>query len=219
MADEKAPAPEAAPEAPKYLTVEDFNRAASARDKRLEQRLEKMLAERAAPKPAPADDDADEPQPAAAQGAAAPSSDAAIKRLEKMLERERKAREATEATLRDNAAKSARDEERSRLAEQLTAEGITGAKLKAAVALLHTEERRIKRNDQGSIVYVGDDGDETDLKAGLKSWLSTDDGKSFLPPRGAQGSGTQPARGRLGEPLSPRDALRGMFSGMLTGKE
>jgi len=105
------------------------------------------------------------------------------------LEAERQQRE-------DEKAKRLRDEERSALTSALHDAGVTGAAARAATALLYTEENRVRRDDDGSIVFVASEewGEvELGLTDGLKKWLDTDDGKTFMPPRGTSGSGAAPS--------------------------
>ena len=202
MADEKAPETPETPQTetqPRYMTVDDFNRGASARDKRLMGQIEKLLetrlsslTQRAA---APADDpDDDEPHAAPAQGQQAAPEDRRFAKLERQLAKERAAREAAEKATAERDAKASRDDERARLSGLLQEAGISGAKLKAAVAVLHTEDRRVKRDADGSIVFVADDGDEVPLAAGIKTWLNSEEGKTYLPPRGSSGSGATPGK-------------------------
>lgn len=220
--------------APKFMTEAEFNKAFSAREKRFLGSIEKTLTEKfAALAPKPKDDDDDEPaeqqgtttqtpagQTAGGQ-AAAPSNDKEIRKLQKQLARMNAERDTEKKANEEAAAKNRRDTERSKLGEALASAGIAGAKLKAAIALLHTEEARIRTNDEGKIVFVDGD-DETDLAAGIKAWLQTEDGKSFAPPRGAAGAGTKPGKppaGKQGEDKSSekvrvgremlRHALRG----------
>lgn len=192
-------APEQTPEAqgPKYLTSEEFNRATSARDKRLTASLEKMLEAKLAslmPKPKDPEEVAEEtPAQAAPQGAQAKPADPMASELAKL----RKRLEASEKTAADEraareaqTAKAMRDEERSTLSAALAAEGITGVKAKALISLLHSEEKRVIRDSEGRIAFVNADNEPDDFGSGLKAWLATDEGKAFLPARGVQGTNT-----------------------------
>jgi hypothetical protein len=120
--------------------------------------------------------------------------DARIKELEaKAAEAERKSIETESKRLAS--------EERQALAEGLTSLGIDSAKQRAAIALLYGEDHRIARDDAGSIGFRVKRGsgantydDIVSLEDGLREWASTDEGKSFLPPRGATGGGTVPGK-------------------------
>jgi hypothetical protein len=108
-----------------------------------------------------------------------------------------------------------RDEERSALANALQAKGVSGAKLKGALALLYTEEKRIGRAEDGKIAFkVQRAGyvDDLDLDKGIDEWLKTDDGKEYMPARPAAGSGAAPARngqaGKGGKPSTADLALK-----------
>lgn len=93
-----------------------------------------------------------------------------------------------------------RKEERAELQRVLIERGMDPKRAKGAVALLHGDERRIKRDGDGNIVFTVERGsgssrysDELSLSDGVAAWLDTDDGKSYLPPKGARGSGSAPA--------------------------
>lgn len=141
--------------------------------------------------------------------------EAELKKLKEQVENERQAREAE---------KQARmsQEERTALSQALTAAGVDGARLKAAMALLYTEEKRIARNDKGEVGFkiqvAGGYEDVVSIEQGLTEWLKTDDGKAFLPPRAAGGSGT--VAGRPGQPGAKgmsRDEMLARLPGLLFG--
>lgn len=200
----------AAAEKPSYMSVADFNKAASARDKRLIAQVDKA-AESAAARAIAAYEKAKEEaaeaaaeaaaseRQAAAQQSSAGQSDGTVKELAKLKKQnEQTAKElATVLAARaEDAAKSAKQEEKSKLTEVLTSAGTDPKKLRGAIALLHgdPDTRRVKRSADGSIVFLDEDGDEIDLQSGVKSWLSSDEGKAYMPPRGAQGSGAEPTK-------------------------
>lgn len=87
-----------------------------------------------------------------------------------------------------------RQEERSSLTDALREKGVEGPLLKAAAAVLYTEEQRITRNDSGDIVFkMEEDGFEQEFSVneGIAKWLETEEGRSFKPARPAAGSGAQ----------------------------
>lgn len=176
-------------QAPAPLTAEDFNRAFSARERRLQESFEQRLAAREAewakrfealqPKPA----DPAQPDPAAA-------AEARLRALEKQLTEEKERVARTEA-------QRARDEERSALINQLSTLGVTGPRAAAVAAYLHGEQGTVRRAKDGRIVFVVPrDGytDELDLAKGLAEWAKTPEGKDFLPARDVGGSGEAPRR-------------------------
>lgn len=123
-------------------------------------------------------------------------SEARIKALE---EENRK----SQAEAAQSEAKRRQDEEKAALASVLADQGITGARQRAAMSLLYTEDKRVVREDDGAILFVVPRSGYTDkvkLDEGVKEWLNTDDGKAFMPPRVAGGSGAKgsPAPGRSG---------------------
>lgn len=105
-----------------------------------------------------------------------------------------------------------RDEERGILTDTLRTSGLPDTMIKAAVALLHSEEKRIGRTEDNRVVFRTEKGtgaaryvDEQDVAAGVADWLKTDDGKAFVPARPAQGAGGQPSRPGA-RPGSPAEA-------------
>lgn len=117
-----------------------------------------------------------------------------IKELEQQNKAEREARETEKAT-------RLREEERNKLASVLNERGIPAPQVRAAVALLHTEDKRVARTEDGRIVFKFERGsgqgkyvDELEVDKGVDEWLKSDEGKAYLPARQAGGSGGQPAR-------------------------
>jgi len=193
---------ESTPEKPSFMTAAEFNKAVTAREKRLTDRLEKAFEDRLAkalaakkPDPEPDPEPDDEPDDGAAAKPAGAAPDATAKQianLQRQLTRERNEREKREAADREKDAKIARDEERAKLADAFTMAGGDPDQTKLIVALLHTEEKRVRRNEEGKIVFVTEDEEEMDLAAGIKAFLASDYGKRFVKARGAQGAGTKP---------------------------
>jgi hypothetical protein len=140
------------------------------------------------------DDTADPPDPTAAKPPKGQSteSDQRLKSLEKQLADERKKRELSEAKQLETEAKRSRGEEDDALKSALMASGVKDeARIRAALHM-HRGEGRIKRGEDGAILFVKrtDAGDEElPLAKGVAEWAKTDEGKVFLPPTGAGGSG------------------------------
>lgn len=174
---------------PQGMTPEDFNRAFSARERRLQESFEQRLAAREAEWAKrfealqPKAQEPGQPDPAAA-------AEARIRAMEKRLAEEQELRTKTET-------ERARTEERSALMNGLAAIGVTGPRASAAAALLHGELGTVRRAKDGRIVFVVPrDGytDELDLAKGLAEWAKSPEGKEFLPARDAGGSGEPPRR-------------------------
>ena len=88
-------------------------------------------------------------------------------------------------------------EERTALSQALTSRGVTGPHLKGAMALLYDAEKRVVRDEGGTVAFkVQRNGfDEVlPLEKALDEWLGTEDGKAYLPPRPVAGSGVTPGR-------------------------
>jgi hypothetical protein len=130
-------------------------------------------------------------------------------RIQELEKRAKDAELAREAEIRTRTV----SEDRSALADALRKGGVAdGASLKAAVALLYTEEQRVVRDDRGRIVVKqeGKYGEElVPLEEGIGAWLASNEGKSFLPARGASGSGNVHNQGNNGSGKyvgNPKDA-------------
>lgn len=176
------------------MTVEQFNKGATAREARLQQtfakqleaqqaKLEELLAARNDAK-----DDApksDKPENAAQERA----QKAAEKR---MADLEAKLAASERAQL-ESAQKTARQEERAKAHSVMSAKGIVGARANAVAALLY-DAGKIKRAEDGAIVFV-DGNDEVEFEQGFSAWLTTGEGKEFLPARTVGGSG-ETAKGK-----------------------
>lgn len=183
---------------PKFMTAEDFNGAMTARERRFEQRIQKLIEHSFTTRQAaPVADDGADPEAETTQegqeaAAKKPSgSDLAIKRATAKIEALHRQMQAKEEAAAKEKAELLQRQEKSDMLAALSAAGVTTAK--GAYALLK-EEGRIKRNADGELVMVvvkeyGED--EVPIADGVKHWLSTDEGKHFALPRGGgDGSGT-----------------------------
>lgn len=111
--------------------------------------------------------------------------DARLQEMENKYAEERKAREGERATNR-------RQEERTRLAAALAEAGVPQERVRSAVALLYTEDKRIGRDDDDNIVFkMQRDGytDNLEVGGGIEEWLKSSEGKHYAPVRDVRGSG------------------------------
>lgn len=116
-----------------------------------------------------------------------------------------------------------RDEERNELAGALRRAGVGDAQIRPAIALLYTEEQRVARlpdTNKVALKVNGKYGEElVPVDEGVLSWLKTDDGKMFLPARGAGGSGTTHSsqnRAKPGTPAEKKAAAKAEAMAILT---
>jgi hypothetical protein len=116
---------------------------------------------------------------------------AKVAQLEKQVEDEKKAREAAETKSREervlNSARAA-----------LRKAGVPEERVKAAIAVLHNAEGRLRLDDSDrpGLHFQRNGYDEVvEIEKGLDEWLKTDDGKVFLPPRGTEGTGEGTSNG------------------------
>lgn len=162
-------------------------------------------------------DEAGKP-PKLAKGQSA-EADQRFKALEKQLADEKKRRETSEAKQAEAEQRRARAEEDDAVKSALMAAGVKDeARIRAALHT-HRGEGRIKRDDAGTILFVkrSDAGEEeVTLAKGIAEWSKTDEGKVFLPPTGASGSGGGPPKngGANGAPgkLSTSDFQSAIFN-------
>jgi len=77
---------------------------------------------------------------------------------------------------------------RNTVKENLIKAGVSTPMIKAAMALLVDSDKIVGYNDDEQIVFKTESGD-LDLAVGLKNWSKSEEGKAFVAPRGAQGSG------------------------------
>jgi hypothetical protein len=116
------------------------------------------------------------------------------KKMSKMEERlvaaERKAKASEDEALQMKT-ESAKEKERGALTSALQGK-IKPALLPAAVSLLYNERHMIKRNKDGDIVFEmkrKDYIDELTVEEGVLEWLTTPEGKEYVPPVVAGGTG------------------------------
>ena len=113
---------------------------------------------------------------------------------------EKKRLEAIEKKLAEAEAKSAalekratEEQRRANMSGALEAAGVKGVQVRHALRYLEGEGL-VKPNDDGQLVFVKRSGsgaeEEVEFAKGLADWMKTDDGKHFLPPSGAGGSGS-----------------------------
>ena len=196
---------------PQFMTPDQFNRAWSDRERRLQASFDKRLEELQA-KLSPSRDEQPAQPNANAQGEN--PNEARFKALEKKLAER-------EAQLEAESSKRARTEEQQLLRAALEAQGITGARATVLVSHLHGAAGAVRRNKDGRVVFaVARDGydDELDVAKGVEEWLKTPEGKELAPPRQVGGSGTDPKqRGNVGgaqqKPVRGEALLRALTGG------
>lgn len=131
------------------------------------------------------------------EGGAPPPDDKAnpvVAGLQKQLDAMKAKVEASDAKAEAAEAKQRDAALRARLAEQLALHDIEGTRAQHAIGYLVDAAKRV-RYDGDDLVFM-DENDAVDLKTGLAEWAKGDEAKLYLPPRGANGSGTPPAAGR-----------------------
>jgi hypothetical protein len=211
----------AEPTAPKYMTPEDFNGAMTARERRFEQRIAKMLEERfQAFTPASAKaavEEETEPTEPTTPAAQPDKSSKDVLRLKDEVAKMKKERAREREEIEKERNTRLVSEANAQVQAALSESGAAGPHNKAAWALLHAEGK-IKRNDAGEVcielprTYLGKTELElVPVKEAIPEWLNSDAGKLFMPPRGGgDGSGTTIKGGapRAGGKLTKEEAKR-----------
>lgn len=94
---------------------------------------------------------------------------------------------------------------RNTVKDALTRAGVSPHLMKAAMAVLVDADKRIQRSEDGDIIFKDDRFGERSLDDGLRDFLRSEEGKSFLPPKGARGSndrrytGSEPVPAKMSE--------------------
>ena len=197
----------------KFIDVESFNKALTQRNNKVEKTFEAKIAalqssfdtqvksqfeELRALLQGSKAGGASESQTQSQAQPTAPTSqsadDARVKAMEKELKKLREQSDAL-AKERDSERQRARDGAlHNSVLEALQAKGVSGHQAKLALGHLTkvAGSTRYSTDSPNEVVFVNADGEEMPLKDGVSSWLSTDEGKFFLPPRGVNGSGDRP---------------------------
>lgn len=91
---------------------------------------------------------------------------------------------------RDAAISKQRDKDlREQVRDNLTKAGIPPHLQKAAMAILISEDKVVSYDEDGTMVFKTQNEGNLVLAEGIKSWVKSDEGKNFLPAKGAAGSG------------------------------
>jgi hypothetical protein len=141
--------------------------------------------------------------------------EARMSEMEKKWEAERKRGE-------EERLKALRAEERGELESALRSAGVADERLRGAVALLYTEDKRVGRDKDGKIVFrVPKEGytDELSLSDGITEWIKTNEGKHYMPARPVGGSGAMGGRGAKGQIKESRAELMAKLGRQLMGAE
>jgi hypothetical protein len=114
------------------------------------------------------------------------------KKLQSQL-REATAKLEAEHTARKREREAAlKKEEETELREALRTSGVSETYLEGAMALLYHSQKRITRDDEGAILFRTNQEwgpEDKPLREAVQEWVNSDEGKHYLPPRPAAGSG------------------------------
>lgn len=137
--------------------------------------------------------------------------------MKAQLDREAKSRE-------EERQKRLINEERNSLRDALTSNGVPPALVQAAVALLHTDQKRLERNEDGTIHFLlqeqspsGPYVERVGVAEGVERFLKSDEGRYFLPPKPAAGAGSKGGNApgnNVREGESETDAIARLFEAL-----
>ena len=119
--------------------------------------------------------------------------DSEVSRLKARLANMEKKANDSEAQRIKEKQESLKVRERAALSSALREVGVEGPKLKAAIALLYTEEGRVGTDQDGNVIFKFQrDGyiEEMSLADGMEEWVATSDGKHFVPAKNVGGAGS-----------------------------
>jgi hypothetical protein len=141
----------------------------------------------------PKDEPKDDPKSDKGKGKKSDDVDPAVARLQEQLEQlERKNREADE---RAKSERALREEQEAigALRDALSANGVPADRQGIAIAKLYHADKLVKRDAEGKLFVPvprkAGYTDNLDLASYVKEYLATDEGKTFLPPKGSNGTG------------------------------
>lgn len=149
-----------------------------------------------------------------------------VKGMQKTMDALKAKVDAAEAQSKSDRKQKRDSNLRSKLMDTLTSAGLKDANRArhAATILLAGSNVAYEDEDGDDIVFTDPDGAELSLADGVKGWLASDDGKLYIPARGASGSG-EPPGGTGGvlpskgvNPLAgDKDALGNALGRLVTG--
>lgn len=94
---------------------------------------------------------------------------------------------------------------RTAVSEVFDGVGISGLRFKGAYGVVRGQLKYVD-DESDEIIFTDETGTELDYRAGLSSWLKSDEAKIYLPPTNTQGSGSRPRNGNppiKGGPVTP----------------
>lgn len=101
---------------------------------------------------------------------------------------------------------------RSSLKDAFTKRGVPPSLHKALTAQLVDADKAVFVGEDGSIGFKGAYDETLDLETGLKSFFNTEEGKAFLPPKGASGSGDRRQAASVPSGMSDEELVRRLLS-------
>lgn len=133
--------------------------------------------------------------------------------------------EQQDTAAKEKETKAEKKETRSQLDRALSKAGISTDRVSGAGAFLFHDRDIVKRNDEGEVCieFKRDWGKElVPIEKGITEWVKTDEGKGYMPPVDAGGSGntggTPPGRPALkGDKAAAADAVGKWMAGRLGG--
>lgn len=202
-------------------TSEMINKALTNRNKQVEAKVEKAIAELQksfeekltalleANKKAPEPTVDDKKSKESANAAPKVEENPVVKELQAKLATVQKQLETTEREKRAERDRARDKDLRQKLSDELVKSGVDPTRVRHAVGLLADADKRVRYvDDTDEVVFLDEDGEPLDLKSGVKNWAKTEDAKIYMPARGTTGSGDRSSTKQKSQSgTNPLDAL------------
>ena len=212
---------------PDTVTVEMMNRAISSRLKDFEKKLDKQfselpnvlsskLEEAMKAKTEPVTD------PGAKGQSVNPLDHPEVRGMQRRLQELEDRAKQLEAEKNEERARNKDATLRSQLQEELMRCGVDPKRVRLAIGHLVDAEKKVRWDESGESILFYDSGGSVSLNHGIKSWVGTEDGKLFLPPRGTSGTGGRTPGGKgsgNNQTTVDRGALADGLLTLMTGGE
>jgi len=204
MEDEKkeevAPAPLTEEQVIKIVNAAAANHV-GRRTKQLEDRLTDVLSKfeeiSAQPAPQPVGESSEEDDRVKAMQARLKEMENAVAQREQQLKEQEEQRRTSTA--------------RNMLKDALSEAGVPGERLKQAVGYLFDAEKRVQYSESGQVEFlIPETGytDRLDIDTGVQKFLSSSEGKMYLPAREVSGSGNRGGNAPRANPSAPGGDLK-----------
>jgi hypothetical protein len=210
--------------AAQYVTEEQLSRAVAARltdyskkQEKAQAAFESRLLQAVSEARDPASDDSGVREEQDPKSAA--DETPAVRALQRQLADVSQRLEKSAAEVESERAKARHQSMVGALQDALASAGLDTPVMRHAVGYLVDTSKRVRMDDDDSVLFLDEAGGELPLKEGVTAWARSDDAKPYLPPRGASGSGSPPAGRRPSRVVDPRERARELLQRSVLGDD